>query len=64
MSHARSKTKTATLSIRIAPEIKAAAEAAAKYERRSITSLIEVLVIRHCDALGLTQRSKEKDGKS
>lgn len=36
--------KTATLNLRIEPEIKAAAEKAAAADRRSITSLVEKLL--------------------
>jgi hypothetical protein len=41
------RTKSATLNLRIAPEIKAAAEKAAADDRRSLTSLIEKLLIAH-----------------
>jgi len=34
--------------MRLAPQLKAAAEAAAKRDHRSLTSLIEVLIINHC----------------
>lgn len=37
--------KSATLNLRIDPEIKAALERAAKAERRSVTNLIEKLII-------------------
>ncbi len=57
----RPKIKTATLTLRLDPKIKAAAEAAAEKDHRSLTSLLEVLIVNHCRALGLglEQFSKE-----
>ena len=49
----RPKIKTATLTLRLDPKIKAAAEAAAEKDHRSLTSLLEVLIVNHCRALGL-----------
>lgn len=49
----RPKIKTATLTLRLDPRIKAAAEAAAERDHRSLTSLLEVLIVNHCRALGL-----------
>lgn len=49
----RPKVKTATLTVRLDPKIKAAAEAAAEREHRSLTSLLEVLILNHCRKLGL-----------
>lgn len=43
-----SKRKTAVLTLRIEPRIKNAAEEAAGQEHRSLTNLIEALVIDHC----------------
>ena len=54
MASQRPKVKTATMTLRVDPRIKAAAEAAAIREHRSITSLIEVLILNHCEAVGLT----------
>ncbi|MBI2749885.1 MAG: hypothetical protein HYX43_11250 [Burkholderiales bacterium] len=53
MASRRPKVKTATMTFRVDPKIKAAAEAAAEREHRSITSLIEVLILNHCRSLGL-----------
>ena len=50
----RQKVKTATLTVRLDPRIKAAAEAAAEHEHRSLTSLLEVLIVNHCRTLGLS----------
>ena len=53
MASTRPKVKTATMTLRIDPKIKAAAEAAAQRDHRSITSLIEVLILKHCRSVGL-----------
>ena len=50
----RPKVKTATLTVRIDPKIKAAAEAAAEQDHRSLTSLLEVLIVNHCRTRGLS----------
>lgn len=62
MASQRPKVKTATMTLRLDPRIKAAAEAAAVREHRSMTSLIEVLILNHCEAVGLTlaRNAKEK----
>jgi hypothetical protein len=46
-----SKRKTATVTLRLEPELKAAAELAADRDHRSLTNLIEVLILEHCRAL-------------
>ena len=40
--------KTATLNLRIDPEIKEAARVAASLDRRSVANLIEILILDHC----------------
>jgi hypothetical protein len=45
--------KTATLNLRIDPAIKEAVREAALHEHRSIANLIEVLIRRHCEQLGI-----------
>jgi len=51
MSGKRSKNKkTAVLTMRVDPLIKAAAELAAERDHRSLTSMIEVLIMNHCKA--------------
>ena len=42
------KLKTATMTLRIEPAVKAAAKLAARADRRSVASLIEVLILGHC----------------
>ena len=49
------------MTLRVDPKIKAAAEAAAEREHRSITSLIEVLILNHCRALGLSDGTTGKE---
>jgi len=44
--------KTATINIRISPELKEAAEQAAAKDRRSLTSLIEKLLDDHLREIG------------
>jgi hypothetical protein len=63
MPRGRPKIKTATVTLRVDPEIKAAAEKAAAYDRRSLTNLVEVLLVNHCRSLNLyplTPPVKEK----
>jgi hypothetical protein len=60
MGNARPKVKTATMTLRLDPEIKAAAEAAAMREHRSITNLIEVLILNHCESIGLSIKPDQK----
>jgi hypothetical protein len=44
----RPKRKTAVLSLRVSPPIKAAAQVAAERDHRSVSSFIEVLIRNHC----------------
>lgn len=46
-------TKTATLNLRIDPALKEAARIAAAQEHRSVANLIELLIRRHCKAVGI-----------
>jgi predicted HicB family RNase H-like nuclease len=41
--------KTAVITLRVTPRLKAIAEVAARREHRSLTSLIEVLILNHCE---------------
>ncbi|MGB3501001.1 MAG: toxin-antitoxin system HicB family antitoxin [Mesorhizobium sp.] len=45
--------KTANLALRISPELKAALEAAAKAEERSVSQYIELVLKRHLEVKGL-----------
>jgi hypothetical protein len=53
MPRIRQKTKTAVMTLRVTPEIKAVAEIAAERDHRSLTSLIEVLILKHCKSLNI-----------
>ena len=57
--------KTSTLNLRIDPLLKEAAKVAAQREHRSIANLIEVLIRKHCEEVGIPvpeQQSLFKDG--
>lgn len=53
MPKGKPRRKTAVMTLRIEPQVKAVAELAAEHERRSVTSLIEVLVLAHGKTLGI-----------
>jgi hypothetical protein len=50
---AREKRKTAVVTLRIEPRLKAAAEMAAEHDRRSLTNFIEVLIVERCRTLNI-----------
>lgn len=60
MSRGRQKTKTTTVTLRVTPELKAAAEVAADRDHRSLTGLIEVLIINHCKIQNIPITTIEK----
>lgn len=43
----RPKTKTIAATVRLSPDVKAAWEAAASHERRSLTSMLEVALLEY-----------------
>ncbi|WP_080291800.1 ribbon-helix-helix protein, CopG family [Stenotrophomonas maltophilia] len=45
--------KTATLTLRIDPDLKEALRVAAEHEHRSIANMIEVLIRSHCERHGI-----------
>lgn len=45
--------KTTTLNLRIDPALKEAARVAALREHRSVANLIELLIRRHCETVGI-----------
>ncbi len=49
----RPKRKTAVVTLRIEPQLKAAAELAAARDHRSLTNFIEVLIVERCEALNI-----------
>lgn len=53
MPKGKPRRKTAVMTLRIEPRVKAIAELAAEHDRRSVTSLIEVLVLAHGKTLGI-----------
>ena len=53
MPKGKPRRKTAVMTLRIEPRVKAVAELAAEHDRRSVTSLIEVLVLAHGKTLGI-----------
>jgi len=53
MPQKKRRTKTAVMTLRVDPKVKAAAELAAERDHRSLTSLIEVLILNHCKSLNI-----------
>jgi hypothetical protein len=48
-----SKSKIATLNLRIDPGLKEAVREAADLEHRSVANMVEMLIRRHCDRTGI-----------
>ena len=48
------KTKTATLNLRIDPALKEALRAAAVQDHRSLANMVEVLIREHCQKVGIS----------
>ena len=46
--------KTTTLNLRVDPGIKEAVRVAANRDHRSIANMIEMLILRHCEEVGIT----------
>ena len=46
-------TKTATLNLRIDPDLKEAVRVAAKLQHRSIANMVEILIREHCEKEGI-----------
>jgi predicted HicB family RNase H-like nuclease len=58
------KNKTAMLTMRVDPQIKAAAQLAAERDHRSLTSFIEILVLKYCEEAGIdTEAQKRKEAQ-
>ena len=49
-----SPNKTATLNLRINPELKEALREASIREHRSIANMVEILIRKHCEEVGVT----------
>ena len=58
-----SRTKVATLNLRISPALKAAVREAASREHRSVANMVEVLIRRHCDDSGIPIEDPAADSK-
>jgi hypothetical protein len=58
MRRGKEKTKTAVMTLRVSPMIRAAAKQAAKHDHRSVTNLIEVLIIDRCKSLNIQIETK------
>ena len=48
-----SRTKTATLNLRIDPKVKEAVRVAASRDHRSVANMVEMLIRRHCADSGI-----------
>lgn len=48
------ESKTETLNLRVSPRLKAALQAAARREHRSMANMVEFLVLAYCEEHGLT----------
>jgi hypothetical protein len=46
--------KTTTLNLRIDPGLKEALREASQRDHRSIANMVEVLVLKHCEEVGIT----------
>ncbi|MBJ15955.1 MAG: hypothetical protein CMF38_04910 [Legionellaceae bacterium] len=58
-----SSTKTATLTLRISPEMKQKLKSAADHEHRSIANMIEVLIRDYCEQNKICVTNKnDEDG--
>lgn len=61
MPRPRGKTKTTTVTLRMAPALKAAAELAADRDHRTLTGLIEVLILNHCKTHEIPINTPDKE---
>lgn len=49
----RTQSKTATLTLRVPPEVKELLAAAATADRRSLANMLEVIVVEYCERRGI-----------
>lgn len=49
----RAQPKTATLTLRVAPDVKSLLVAAAQADRRSLANMLEVIVLAYCKDHGI-----------
>lgn len=52
--------KSTNLNLRIAPEVKEALKEAAERDHRSISNMVEYLIVQHCQRLGIPVVKKVK----
>lgn len=57
-------TKTEVVSARVAPDVKAALSAAAEAERRSVASMLEVMVLTYCREHGIGAAPSKPRGRA
>lgn len=55
--------KTEVVSARVPPDVKAALSAAAEVERRSVTSMLEVMVLSYCREHGIAAAPVKATGR-
>jgi hypothetical protein len=56
-------TKTEVVSARVPPDVKAALSAAAEAERRSVASMLEVMVLSYCRDHGIASSPAKPTGR-
>ena len=56
-------TKTEVVSARVPPDVKAALSAAAEVERRSVASMLEVMVLSYCRDHGIATAPAKAAGR-
>ena len=61
---ARTQTKTATLTLRIDPHVKDLLTTAANADRRSLSNMLEVIVLGYCKLHGIVQDKPQLPAKS
>lgn len=54
---AKTPKKTATLTLRVPPEVKELLAAAAQADRRSLANMLEVIVVEYCERRGVRRRA-------
>lgn len=53
--------KSTNLNLRIAPEVREALKEAAVRDHRSISNMVEYLIVQHCQRIGISVTKKEKE---
>lgn len=60
MPRGRPRRKTATMNLRVNPQVKEVAELAAERDNRSLASFIEVIILAHCKRIGIKTEAKPR----